>query len=116
MLWQHLCAVVQVPESLIPLQSNIEGMIWEVDEDCDQALTWTEFQAMYHRCRNDQTGEYYLPIHRTQSAEALVSVSLAEKLLHCTNCFPGLYTAISMQRPLHKFPTVQIAFDCGCRL
>ena len=31
-------------------------MIWEVDEDCDQALTWPEFQAMYQRCRNDQTG------------------------------------------------------------
>ena len=33
-------------------------MIWEVDEDCDQALTWPEFQAMYQRCRNDQTGAH----------------------------------------------------------
>lgn len=32
-------------------------MIWEVDEDCDQALNWAEFQAMYHRCNNDKTGE-----------------------------------------------------------
>eukprot|EP01026_Neomeris_dumetosa_P071597 TRINITY_DN7246_c0_g1_i4.p4 TRINITY_DN7246_c0_g1~~TRINITY_DN7246_c0_g1_i4.p4 ORF type:complete len:130 (-),score=8.48 TRINITY_DN7246_c0_g1_i4:317-706(-) len=31
-------------------------MIWEVDEDCDRALNWAEFQAMYHRCRNDKTG------------------------------------------------------------
>lgn len=31
-------------------------MIWEVDEDCDGAVSWTEFQAMYHRCRNDRTG------------------------------------------------------------
>ena len=27
-----------------------------MDEDCDQAVTWAEFQAMYHRCRTDQTG------------------------------------------------------------
>ena len=32
-------------------------MIWEVDEDCDQCVTWAEFQTMYHRCRRDQTGE-----------------------------------------------------------
>ncbi len=32
-------------------------MIWEVDEDCDQCLTWNEFQAMYHRCNNDKTGK-----------------------------------------------------------
>lgn len=31
-------------------------MIWEVDEDCDKALTWVEFTAMYERCRNDTTG------------------------------------------------------------
>ncbi len=31
-------------------------MIWEVDEDCDGSLSWIEFQAMYHRCRNDLTG------------------------------------------------------------
>ena len=37
-------------------QSDIEEMLWEVDEDCDQAVTWAEFQAMYHRCRTDQTG------------------------------------------------------------
>ena len=36
-------------------------MIWEVDEDCDQALTWPEFQAMYQRCRNDQTGAHGMP-------------------------------------------------------
>ena len=34
----------------------MEGIIWEADEDCDHALTWAEFQSMYHRCRNDQTG------------------------------------------------------------
>jgi hypothetical protein len=42
---------------LCTMQSEIEGMIWEVDEDCDQCLTWKEFQDMYHRCRNDQTGK-----------------------------------------------------------
>ena len=45
------------------LQTEIEDMIWEVDEDCDQGLNWAEFQAMYHRCNNDKTGEctsYYV--------------------------------------------------------
>jgi hypothetical protein len=32
-------------------------MIWEVDEDCDRAVKWPEFQQMYHRCRHDKTGE-----------------------------------------------------------
>ncbi|KAK9828345.1 hypothetical protein WJX74_010159 [Apatococcus lobatus] len=36
--------------------SDIRDMIWEVDEDCDGSLSWIEFQAMYHRCRNDLTG------------------------------------------------------------
>ena len=38
------------------LQSEIDDMIWEVDEDCDQAVNWPEFQAMYFRCNNDQAG------------------------------------------------------------
>ncbi len=38
------------------VQTEIEDMIWEVDEDCDQGLNWSEFQAMYHRCNNDKTG------------------------------------------------------------
>ncbi|KAL3151990.1 Outer dynein arm docking complex 3 [Trebouxia sp. C0010 RCD-2024] len=37
-------------------KTEIEDMIWEVDEDCDQGLNWAEFQAMYHRCNNDKTG------------------------------------------------------------
>jgi len=32
-------------------------MIWEVDEDCDGAVHWDEFQRMYHRCRSDKTGQ-----------------------------------------------------------
>lgn len=32
-------------------------MIWEIDEDCDQAVNWQEFQAMYFRCSNDQAGK-----------------------------------------------------------
>ena len=34
-------------------------MIWEVDDDCDKCVNWPEFQAMYHRCRNDKTGVFY---------------------------------------------------------
>jgi Ca2+-binding EF-hand superfamily protein len=37
-------------------QSQVDEMIWEVDEDCDHCLTWAEFQSMYHRCNNDKTG------------------------------------------------------------
>ena len=38
-------------------QSDIEDMIWEVDDDSDKAVTWPEFQSMFARCRNDKTGE-----------------------------------------------------------
>lgn len=37
-------------------RSEIEDMIWEVDDDCDKAVSWAEFQSMYQRCRNDKTG------------------------------------------------------------
>ena len=43
------------PDAAVP-QSDIEDMIWEVDDDCDKSVTWTEFQAMFSRCRNDKTG------------------------------------------------------------
>jgi len=43
------------------VQTEIEDMIWEVDEDCDQGLNWSEFQAMYHRCNNDKTGWQLAP-------------------------------------------------------
>ena len=36
--------------------AEIESIIWEADTDCDRCLTWKEFQEMYDRCRNDQTG------------------------------------------------------------
>jgi hypothetical protein len=39
------------------LQAEIDDMIWEVDEDCDRAVKWPEFQQMYHRCRHDKTSE-----------------------------------------------------------
>eukprot|EP00899_Mesostigma_viride_P006627 jgi/Mesvir1/15966/Mv08280-RA.1 len=37
---------------------DIDDMIWEVDEDCDKAVSWTEFQQMYARCRNDKSAGY----------------------------------------------------------
>ena len=40
------------------VQSDIEDMIWEVDDDCDKCVNWPESQAMYHRCRNDKTGGF----------------------------------------------------------
>ena len=33
---------------------EVEDMIWEVDEDCDHAVSWDEFKLMFHRCRNDR--------------------------------------------------------------
>ena len=38
-------------------------MIWEVDDDCDKGVTWSEFQAMFSRCRNDKTGGLALAMH-----------------------------------------------------
>ena len=40
----------------ISAQADIEDIIWEVDDDCDKAVSWSEFQAMFTRCRNDKTG------------------------------------------------------------
>lgn len=42
-------------------QADIEDMIWEVDDDCDKAVSWAEFQAMFTRCRNDKSGAQSLP-------------------------------------------------------
>jgi Ca2+-binding EF-hand superfamily protein len=36
--------------------SEVEQMIWEVDEDCDGCVSWVEFQLMFDRARNDRTG------------------------------------------------------------
>lgn len=35
--------------------SEIEQMIWEVDEDSDGCVSWDEFQLMFDRGRNDRT-------------------------------------------------------------
>jgi len=37
-------------------QFEVEDIIWEVDDDGDKCINWTEFQAMYRRCRNDRSG------------------------------------------------------------
>ncbi|GAB4819032.1 hypothetical protein N2152v2_006078 [Parachlorella kessleri] len=37
-------------------KAEIDDMIWEVDEDCDQKVNWEEFQCMHERCRDDKTG------------------------------------------------------------
>lgn len=63
-------------------QSDIEDMIWEVDDDYDKCVNWPEFQAMYHRCRNDKTGEdlflFPVPLHLVQGCSgAEVNISLS---------------------------------------
>eukprot|EP01068_Selenidium_serpulae_P012118 Selendium_serpulae@DN5772_c0_g2_i2.p2 len=37
-------------------KNDAEMMIWEVDDDRDQQVTWAEFLAMYKRCTEDVTG------------------------------------------------------------
>lgn len=63
------------------LQTEIEDMIWEVDEDCDQGLNWAEFQAMYHRCNNDKTGEQI--INHAESLVPAVSILLCQPVCAC---------------------------------
>ena len=41
-------------------QFEVEDIIWEVDDDGDKCINWTEFQAMYRRCRNDRSGTLWL--------------------------------------------------------
>eukprot|EP00887_Chlorella_sp_A99_P002147 scaffold21.g2147.t1 len=36
--------------------TEVQDMIWEVDEDCDGCVNWEEFQAMFERCRDDRAG------------------------------------------------------------
>ena len=36
--------------------SEVEQMIWEVDEDSDGCVSLAEFQLMFERARNDRTG------------------------------------------------------------
>ena len=37
-------------------RTDVEDMIWEVDEDCDGMISWDEFKAMFYRVRTDKTG------------------------------------------------------------
>jgi len=36
--------------------SEVEDMIWEVDDDCDGKIDWDNFVHLYTRCRRDKTG------------------------------------------------------------
>ena len=37
-------------------KKDIEDMIWEVDEDCDKKVSWSEFQSMFTRAKEDKSG------------------------------------------------------------
>jgi Ca2+-binding EF-hand superfamily protein len=39
-----------------PVKQDVQEMLWEVDEDLDQHLNWTEFKLMFTRNILDQTG------------------------------------------------------------
>ena len=49
-------------------QSEVDDMIWEVDEDCDGSLSWPEFQQMHHRCDNDATGKHLCALEQQVQA------------------------------------------------
>jgi calmodulin len=38
------------------VRKDVEEMLWEVDEDLDQHINWTEFKLMFTRNILDQTG------------------------------------------------------------
>jgi len=37
-------------------RADAEDMIWEVDEDCDNAIAWEEFKKTYYRVSTDKSG------------------------------------------------------------
>ncbi|KAI8473767.1 MAG: outer dynein arm-docking complex subunit 3 [Monoraphidium minutum] len=39
-----------------PRRGEVDDLLWEVDEDCDGAVNWAEFQRLYRRCREDGGG------------------------------------------------------------
>jgi calmodulin len=39
-----------------PRRGEVEDLLWEVDEDCDGAVSWAEFQRLFRRCREDAAG------------------------------------------------------------
>jgi Ca2+-binding EF-hand superfamily protein len=36
--------------------SEVEDMLWEMDEDCDGKIDWDNFVQLYIRCCRDKTG------------------------------------------------------------
>ena len=49
---------------------EVEDMIWEVDEDIDKCVSWSEFQQMYHRCRQDKVRARAARLGRAARAHA----------------------------------------------
>lgn len=39
-------------------QEEVKEMIWEVDEDLDEHVSWDEFSTMYQRSVSDKTGNH----------------------------------------------------------
>lgn len=53
--WQEVAKVLR--QLGCPLsKSEVQLMIWEVDEDLDECVSKLEFDTMYKRCVNDKTG------------------------------------------------------------
>ena len=70
----HVCFHLQVNQYGI---SEVEQMIWEVDEDSDGCVSLEEFQLMFDRGRNDRTGHEvrstYLLCHSQPARRRLTS-------------------------------------------
>ena len=65
--------------------TEAEEIIWEVDEDCDKKVSWSEFQSMFSRAKEDKSG--YEPRKLYNVVESLMndkddsgSVSLEEAM------------------------------------
>jgi calmodulin len=72
-----------------PRRGEVQDLIWEVDEDCDGCIGWQEFQRMYHRCRQDSTGEAArVCAEPARTAAAVADVPACQLLLHGSVMLP----------------------------
>lgn len=72
-----------------PQKGEVADMLWEIDENRDGVVNWSEFQSAYHRCTNDKKGNeprqlYNVILFALHAGEGskLLSRDAAAKLLY----------------------------------